>query len=870
MSFDRIGLGTNNPQADFHLVGNSIVQGNVTIGLNSVAVNPMRVASTGNVPTVYATHDGTNGIYAGRFEGTTSVAQGVHIKTIANNDSINSLFVEGQTTNVVVKSSGKVGLGTNTPTETLHVVGNGRITGVLSVGTLAINSYNVSSLSVAQLNSTTITAGVVSTGSLTTTTMSVSSVQVSSLSVSTIGTSTLSASSGIFSQGPIRVGSTILDSSTSGTTTIGVNPTNDALNPSVVLYGSTYSLGQAGSVEITTTKHSGGEGFFRVNNRNSVGTLTTNFVVRDTGQTGIGTTVIDSNTRLAIQGNVVVNGATTISGAATISGATALASSLSVGGSVNFRGNLYSNDYMTVGYGAVPAFVRVTNSGKLAITDNPITSSMELGHSSSSSRIDNNNNNPILLNYGYTGSVGIGATLAANGKLEVLDNQRSYGTFIDKYNSGYGLGIRMASSSASNYILYTTANGGSTPGLFVQCDGNVGVGVATPSNKLAVNGTIASTKTLSPSAGWTSVNSTDSQLLFYGSGTNWSGMGVDSSGEWWLRTGTGTQNVMVMDAGGNVGIGTSSTVARLQISCAVPNYGIRLFNTSANAGGMYINTAGSNINDGALDIQTGGGLFVVRNNGHVGIGTVFPIAPLQIFTSNSTSLGYSNSYFATTVSGSNPTATWFGPSNPATVYSIVADAYIFSRIGFSTLSDKRIKKDISLIDDGSALQTLRRVEPKKYKYIDQTRGNKEVFGFIAQDVYEEFPEATQIVSGEIPDIYKSCKVELPNKLLLTGIQSDVNKLCLRLANGKRMDVEVLSVEHDHILLSEELKEEYLFEGEVFVYGKVVDDLININKDFLFTINFAATQELDRQVQQLRQENAELKEKLALIMAKLNL
>ena len=34
-------------------------------------------------------------------------------------------------------------------------------------------------------------------------------------------------------------------------------------------------------------------------------------------------------------------------------------------------------------------------------------------------------------------------------------------------------------------------------------------------------------------------------------------------------------------------------------------------------------------------------------------------------------------------------------------------------------------------------------------------------------------------------------------------------------------------------------------GKVFVYGKEVNDFHRLNKDYLFTINFAATQELDR-------------------------
>lgn len=146
MSFDRIGLGTTDPRADFHLVGNSIVQGNVTIGLNSVAINPLRVASAGNTPTVYVTQDGTNGIFAAKFEATTSAAHGVHIKTAANNGSIHGLLIETPTASIVVSSNGRIGVGTNTPDESIHVVGNAKITGSLSAGSLTLESVDISNI----------------------------------------------------------------------------------------------------------------------------------------------------------------------------------------------------------------------------------------------------------------------------------------------------------------------------------------------------------------------------------------------------------------------------------------------------------------------------------------------------------------------------------------------------------------------------------------------------------------------------------------------------------------------------------------------------------------------------------------------------
>lgn len=1025
MSFDRIGLGTNNPQADFHLVGNSIIQGNVTIGLNSVATNPLRIASDGNVPTLYATHDGTNGIYAAKFEATTSVAQGIHIKTVANSSSINALLVEGTSSNVVVKSNGRLGIGTDTPDTTLHVIGGANITGAVSVGSIDIATLATSNLSSASINSTNITATAVSAGTI----------YASAISIPVFTVSTISAS--MVSAGTVHVGSTRLSSDKTSYTLIGTDAADEVLNTKIVMYGSDYA-GVGGTIKLIATQGQGGDISF--NYQPSSGTMITNMVIGSDGRTGIGTNVIASGVRLAIEGNVVISGATTISGATvlrdslsvggvingstlslsstiratnisaaiissanafvgnitltngvagtvsintaiintasigtltfnnvsvsgqvsassitasslsvntgvviteyistayirtaeisnavivgvissgnliataatlsngqvigklsvggavnlggnyfagdiatigyigsnaftrfrdtglaitdstltastvithssvsiidhnaggqlllntsggnvgigttnainklhvngtakidgllsvsgivvngtisattfvgavqttgavidgtlSVTGAVRMNTSLSVGGAtaligfvstgstlfvagnmitnnnvsiagrlstalgINVAGGLYSTDYMTIGYSTATSFVRVSNGGKLAITDNPITSSLEFGHSSSSSIIDNNNNNPILLNSGYTGSVGVGATLAANGKFEVLDNQKTYGTFIDKYNAGYGLGVRMASSSASDYILYTTANGGSTNGLFVTCAGRVGVGTVSPAVPLHITG-----------------------------GVN-IGMFQDPSGQ---------------------------------------PYSVK---------------------------------YSIMNN----------------------------------PSGTNSQTLWDATSGTvSSAVSIRTSNTIFSETGFAHLSDERIKKDIHMMNDEESLEMLRKIEPKKYKYIDLwERGSQDVIGFIAQDVQKNIPHATHVQSGFVPDIFTGVSC-IKNKLLFSSSNLKPGDKLRAFLKGKEKIVNIEKVESDCVYIDEVIADQELEDGSIFLYGKEVNDLLSIKKDYLFTINFAATQELDRKVAKLEQENTDLKQKLAIIMEKLNM
>jgi len=63
---------------------------------------------------------------------------------------------------------------------------------------------------------------------------------------------------------------------------------------------------------------------------------------------------------------------------------------------------------------------------------------------------------------------------------------------------------------------------------------------------------------------------------------------------------------------------------------------------------------------------------------------------------------------------------------------------------FNVVSDGRIKKDIVDIDDEDGLNKILLVQPKKYKYIDETRGTHNVIGFIGQQIKEIIPETVQV------------------------------------------------------------------------------------------------------------------------------
>jgi hypothetical protein len=162
---------------------------------------------------------------------------------------------------------------------------------------------------------------------------------------------------------------------------------------------------------------------------------------------------------------------------------------------------------------------------------------------------------------------------------------------------------------------------------------NIGIGTTSPATKLQVNGTFAS------NALWTDASS----IAYWGNyntaygGLTWdTGYGmIFSSGGNALRFGTnGTSARMSIDTSGNVGIGTTNPLAKLQVSSgrsyffSGDNYSIGLAQTAAQSNYMYLGTA----TDGTFYISETGGTarVTVQQGGNVGIGTTNPATKLVV------------------------------------------------------------------------------------------------------------------------------------------------------------------------------------------------------------------------------------------------
>jgi hypothetical protein len=168
---------------------------------------------------------------------------------------------------------------------------------------------------------------------------------------------------------------------------------------------------------------------------------------------------------------------------------------------------------------------------------------------------------------------------------------------------------------------------------------------------------------------------------------------------------------------------------------------------------------------------------------------------------------------------------------------------VFFPVGSSSASDSRIKKDIEDINDDTALNKLLSIEPKTYNYIadERNKGFGKVYGFIAQQIREVIPEAVTIITKEIiPNIYKSCLINNKREVyhsipLDTSIDTSV-----KINNDS---YKIKEIYEEYFVIDKDIET-----AEAFVFGYSVDDFHTLNKDYIFTLNVCATQELHRRIE----------------------
>jgi len=346
-------------------------------------------------------------------------------------------------------------------------------------------------------------------------------------------------------------------------------------------------------------------------------------------------------------------------------------------------------------------------------------------------------------------------------------------------------------SSSGNVGIGTT-----TPSDFI--DATLGLAIIAPSGRsgLSLGSTQGTADEILGRLSFTNTNSSNAggKRLSYISGIR----GTTNNSAYiefgTANDGLGTQR-MVISQTGNVGIGTSSPSARLHTEVAVEGSG-----TGAVA---LIAKTSNGVNDIFRWFDGATQLGVFKNSGSVGIGTTSPSSKLHIvttgnsFTPTNTGLiggstinrvyiqsGEPGIMLLSDINGSGvPTGTqtyqlglqigvyttndirsqiYFGNSPLSFVYSGDQGVNGSERMRISTngsigapngtniynASDVRLKKNISTTTYG--LDTITLLNPVKFNWIDgfePTEDDKDMLGFVAQEVQTVIPEAIEGFGG---------------------------------------------------------------------------------------------------------------------------
>jgi hypothetical protein len=306
-------------------------------------------------------------------------------------------------------------------------------------------------------------------------------------------------------------------------------------------------------------------------------------------------------------------------------------------------------------------------------------------------------------------------------------------------------------------------------------------------------------------------------------------------------------------------------------------------NTNTLYGGKFTGTATyasilSNDN-GQVQILSGGGeIMRIASTGRVGINTTAPEVPLDIVGGVNQTLSC-NGYTGT---GNNLTIFTNG------VFSVALKCQGSIRLGGNILfsSDKRIKKNVKDIDGNTALSQIRQIRPKIYNYIDYTtKGNGNVYGFIAQDVKDVILHSTMCTKEYIPNFYcqgNICVIDASNYIYEISSENDLlfekviddsgnevlfHKVKIYAYDSSDYICSVIQVNNPKNIRVK-LEKEYKFANDeenkykLFIYGQQIYDFHSLENNSVWTVATAALQEVDRQQQADKVRIAELEAKVA--------
>ena len=299
-------------------------------------------------------------------------------------------------------------------------------------------------------------------------------------------------------------------------------------------------------------------------------------------------------------------------------------------------------------------------------------------------------------------------------------------------------------------------------------------------------------------------------------------------------------------------------------------------------------------------IETNNTVMTLSDSGYVGIGTSEPDFPLtigsgrQLYFNASGYVGtqyltYDNKFaFTNYINGVYSTgvinANGYGSNSIVSTISLRATRSIWTEQYLLSSSDKRIKTDISLVVDDTALNRVNALESKEYNYIDpERRQPMKTIGFIAQEVKDVIPNAVSLQKKYIPDEMRlitepTWSQDASNNWLLDIPDLDMSgaftcKAKFYVSNDpsgndevcKEVEMKEVPDNSQPLLFPSATKFVAEFDqswNNVFFYGKEVHDFHTIDKNQIFALHHSAIQELSRRNEKLQEDNDTKTSKIA--------
>ena len=440
----------------------------------------------------------------------------------------------------------------------------------------------------------------------------------------------------------------------------------------------------------------------------------------------------------------------------------------------------------------------------------------------------------------------------------------------------YGTGRLFNSVAVDGPVLYgnsggalgSSASGSRKLALSWDASGRVGIGatsITSATNKLTLQGDMTTT----PGDQFTIRGNTDNnKRLLLGYDTTANKASLQS-----YTAASTTGPLLLNPSGGNVGVNKVDPAVALDVTGAIKASTSIAAGTgiTAGAGGVISNggiqsfhniVAGTTIAAGG-NISAGGSIAATGNMtcaslavaDGFGVGIVMGTVPYGRLHVSGVYPAGANPSFATvrylTTAGVAASNVVHPAGNFLTAYfggSIAASQFV-------AFSDERIKHVDRQSESAQDLKTLMGIEITDYSYIDKVaRTATPQKKVIAQQVEKVFPQAVSRTTDVVPDIYQKTSL----KGAWISLESD-----LKVGDRVRLISEKLEGVFAVLEVSKgKFRTEFSAEtDEVFVYGREVSDFRVVDYEAIAMLNVSATQELKREVDVLRAENARLRDVL---------